>query len=212
MTCRAESLLEAAPVAFGELLIGLAAAISDPRGELGAAALAECFGDELKQTAGSLGLTLPGADAVADGQSSFARREGTGDSREDLAEVEFVRLFVNGRHGPACPPWASYYTEGRLAGEAALRARSAAGPGLMGALKLEEADAAVTEFVSLALLLLAGERDAAGSYLREHLEPWAGAFAARLADQALLSQHRLAAEVLLALFGAAEVRHEAVVS
>jgi TorA maturation chaperone TorD len=82
----------------------------------------------------------------------------------------------------------------------------------MGALKLEEADAAVTEFVSLALLLLAGERDAAGSYLREHLEPWAGAFAARLADQALLSQHRLAAEVLLALFGAAEVRHEAVVS
>ena len=183
MSSRADQLLADAPaVELGELFAGLAAAVADPAGEPGAAALHGDFVADLGRLAGLLGLELPSVPA---GEPAF----------DGGVDTEYVRLFVNGRRGPACPPWASYFLEDRLAGAAALRLHDVAAPAPWGGAGLEDADGAVGELARLALLLLDGRRAEARAYLGAHLEPWMARFAARLAAEARLPQHVLAAAI-----------------
>ncbi len=200
MSCRAESLIDTATSnsavaeATAELLVAVVAALSDPRSDIGAPAWEHGFTAEVRARAAELGLELPQA-AQGEGAETLApalRRE-----------TEYVRLFVNGRRGPACPSWASYYLESRLAGAAALRAVPMDTASLGGGGALETADDARSELAALAVLLLERRLDEARACLSGHLEPWILRFADRFAGEARLPEHRLAASVLQALFAPA---------
>lgn len=206
MSCRAETLIgagvdDAVTEATAELLVAVVAALSDPCSDIGAPAGERGFVAEVRARAGELGLELPrAAEGVGEAAGASALRR----------ETEYVRLFVNGRRGPACPSWASYYLESRLAGAAALRALPMDAASLGGDIALELADDARFELVSLAVLLLERRLDEAQDCLADHLEPWISRFADRLAAEARLPEHQLAASVLQALF--APVRAEEAMS
>jgi TorA maturation chaperone TorD len=205
MTCLAEQLMnEADPAALGQLFAALAATVADPRTDAGRLALEDDFVSGLSALADELGVPvdtglLPerSPETAADSAASASGR-----ARADAAEAEYVRLFVSDRYGPQCPPWASYYTEGRLAGSSALRARGDE-VSIGGAVPLEEADAAVRELGSLAMLLLEGRPEIGARYLTEHLSPWMALFAERLGNHAHLEHLQLAALLLRELFGPA---------
>jgi TorA maturation chaperone TorD len=217
MSCRAESLIaagatdDAVAEATAELLVAVVATLSDPCSDIGAPVWEDGFAAEVHACAAELGLQLPEA-AQGVGEAAGGARPAAGTTAESPADVlrretEYVRLFVNGRRGPACPSWASYYLENRLAGTAALRAAPMDAASLGGAVPLEAADDARSELAALAVLLLERRLDEARACLIDHLEPWGLRFADRLAGEARLPEHRLAAGVLQALFApaAAEV-------
>lgn len=196
---------------LGALLVAVVAAISDPASELGAPATRDVFLDEARACAAGLGLDVGGVMAAPHGAArDAAGPAGATGLAASTPATEYVRLFVNGRRGPASPPWASYYTEGRLAGDAALRAVPVDEASLHAAVALEEADGAAAELAALAVLLLEQRLDEARTCVADHLDPWMASFATRLAAEARLPQHRFAAAALLELFGS-EIR-EAVMS
>lgn len=207
MTCLAEQLMsEADPTTLGHLFAALAATVADPRTDAGSLALEDDFVFGLSALAGELGVLVV-SEQVSERSSETATggaasASGRARARADAAEAEYVRLFVSDRYGPQCPPWASYYTEGRLAGSTALCARSDE-VSIGGEVPLEEADAAVRELGSLAILLLEGRRESSARYLNEHLSPWMATFAERLGDHAHLEHLQLAALLLRELFAPA---------
>lgn len=213
MTCFAERLVnDADPAALGQLFAALAATVADPRTDAGSMALEDDFITGLSALAGELGITVDAArvperrlEATTDSTCSELERAR---SLADAAEAEYVRLFVTDRYGPQCPPWASYYTEGRLAGSNALRALDDE-VSIGGAVPLEEADAAVRELGSLAILLLEGRRESGARYLGEHLSPWMALFAERLGAHAQLKHLQLTALLLRGLFEPASREHAA---
>jgi TorA maturation chaperone TorD len=207
MTCLAEQLInETDPAALGRLFAALAATVADPRTDAGRLALEDDFVFGLSALAYELGVVV---DTERDPERipktatcGASAASGHAVISVDDAEAEYVRLFVCDRYGPQCPPWASYYTEGRLAGSSALRARDHAAD-IGDAVPLEEADAAVRELGSVAMLLLEGRRAAGERYLAEHVSPWMASFAERLSDHAHLEHLRLAALLLGELFAPA---------
>jgi TorA maturation chaperone TorD len=211
MTCLAEQLMnEADSAALGHLFAALAATVADPRTDAGSLALEDDFVSGLSALADELGVPVDAGllperspETAADSAASASGRV-----RADAAEAEYVRLFVSDRYGPQCPPWASYYTEGRLAGSSALRALGD-DAGIGGAVPLEEADAAVRELGSLAILLLEGRPEIGARYLAEHLSPWMALFAERLGAHAQLQHLQLTALLLRGLFGPASREHAA---
>jgi TorA maturation chaperone TorD len=207
MTCLAEQLMnEADPAALGRLFAALAATVADPRTEAGSLALEDDFVSGLSALADELGVLVDTGrvpeQSLETATGSAAAASGRAAARADAAEAEYVRLFVSDRYGPQCPPWASYYTEGRLAGSSAIRARGDEAS-IGGAAPLEEADTAVRELGSLAILLLEGRREIAARYFAEHLSPWIASFADRLSDHAHLEHLQLTALLLRELFAPA---------
>lgn len=207
MTCLAEQLMnEVDPAALGLLFAALAATVADPRTDAGRLALEDDFVFGLSALADGLGVTVDGGRFFERNPETATHSAGApvghAFARAEAAEVEYVRLFVCDRYGPQCPPWASYYTEARLAGSSALRARDDETT-IGGAVRLEVADAADRELGSLAILLLEGHREIGARYLSEHLSPWMASFAERLGDHAHLEHLRLAALLLGELFAPA---------
>ena len=128
MTCLAEQLMnEVDPAALGLLFAALAATVADPRTDAGRLALEDDFVFGLSALADGLGVTVDGGRFFERNPETATHSAGApighAFARAEAAEVEYVRLFVCDRYGPQCPPWASYYTEARLAGSSALRAR-----------------------------------------------------------------------------------------
>lgn len=207
MTCLAEQLLNGGDTsALGGLFAALAATVTDPHTDAGRLALEDDFVSELSKLAHELGVVVDAGRFLernpVTAAGNAAAVTGGPFAHADAAEAEYVRLFVCDRYGPQCPPWASYYTEGRLAGSSALRARNDETTN-GGAVRLEVADAADRELGSLAILLLEGQREIGARYLSEHLSPWMASFAERLSDHAHLEHLRLAALLLGALFAPA---------